>query len=72
MHRPADVVSITNDDHPALARTLERALTEEVEKRTEALVLAKDWPDFEKRRGELNGLQAAISICESITKRLNA
>jgi len=66
------VVTISHDDHPALARTLERALTEEVEKRTAALVVSKDWPDFEKRRGELNGLQAAISICENIRKRLEA
>ena len=72
MARPADVVSITNDDHPALAGTLERALTEEVEKRTAALVAAKDWPDFEKRRGQIEGIQFAISICESLRKRLDA
>ena len=72
MHRPADAVSITNDDHPALARTLERALIEEVEKRTAALVAAKDWPDFEKRRGQIEGIQFAISICESLRKRLDA
>jgi len=71
MARP-DVVSITHDDHPALASSLERELTKEVEKRTAALVVSKDWPDFEKRRGELNGLQAAISICENIRKRLEA
>ena len=48
--RQPDVVSISHDDHPALARTLERALIEEVTKRTAALVVSKNWDDFKERK----------------------
>lgn len=67
-----DVVTTSSDDHPALASALERELVKEVNVRTEALIAAKDWPDFEKRRGEIMGLQAAISICGNVDKRLKA
>lgn len=67
-----DVVTTSNDDHPALASALERELVKEVNVRTEALIAAKDWPDFERRRGEIMGLQAAISICGNVDKRLKA
>jgi len=72
MARPADVVSISHDDHPALARTLERALTEERDNQIQGLTSAKDWPDYEKRRGRLEGLNIAISICQQVRKALEA
>ena len=72
MPRPADVVSIAADDHPALARTLERALIEERDNLIAGLTSAKDWPDFEKRRGRIEGLGIAISICEQQRKHLEA
>ncbi len=70
--KPRDVVSITTEDHPALANNLERALIEERENCIQGLVSAKDWPDFERRRGVINGLNSAISLCEQVQKRLNA
>ncbi len=71
-NRPADVVSLSHDDHPALARTLERALIEERDNQMQGLTSAKDWPDFEKRRGRIDGIELAISICETVRKRLEA
>jgi hypothetical protein len=70
--RQPEVVSISHDDHPALASVLERALIEERTTRVSALINAKDWPDYEKRRGEINGLTAAISICIEVRKRIEA
>ena len=49
-----EVVTATIDDHPALASTLERGLIEERENQIQGLMSAKDWPDFEKRRGLVN------------------
>ena len=67
-----DVVSISQDDHPSLASHLEAALHEEREKQIHGLISAKDWPDFERRRGTINGLSAAISLCQGINERLQA
>ena len=69
---PRDVVSITNDDHPALASALERELVEERRKQIEGLLSSKDWPDFEKRRGQINGLATSIAICQQVRKRIEA
>lgn len=69
---PRDVVSTTNDDHPALASQLERELIAEKEKQFEGLISAKDWPDFQKRKGLIDGLNAAISLCQTAQKKLNA
>ena len=69
---PRQVVTISQDDHPALATHLEQALREELDHRISGLTSAKDWADFEKRRGEINGLNAAISLCREVSKRLNA
>jgi hypothetical protein len=72
MSRPADVISITHDDHPALARTLERALIEERDNHIEGLTSAKDWADFQKRNGRIEGLNLAISYCQNVRKALEA
>lgn len=70
--KPRDVVSITTEDHPALANNLERALIEERENCIQGLISAKDWNDFVDRRAVIKGLNAAISLCEQVQKRLNA
>ncbi len=72
-HKPSgSVVTLTSDDHPALATSLERALIEERDSAIQGLTAAKDWPDYEKRRGMINGYNAAISICRGINDRLKA
>ena len=65
-----EVVAMTKDDHPALARTLEAELIKARESEIQGFVSAKDWPDFERRRGMVNGLNAAISICQEVQKKL--
>ena len=70
-HRDSgSVLTISQDDHPALATQLERELVIEKDAAIQALTAAKDWPDYEKRRGFINGLLAAISLCQSIQKKL--
>jgi hypothetical protein len=66
------VVTLSNEDHPALASVLERELVKERETQIQGLVSAKDWPDFQKRKGMVDGLNAAISICVEVRKRLEA
>lgn len=69
--RPAtEIVSVGFDDHPALSSHVEKKLHDEVQAKIEALINAKDWPDYEKRRGEINGLNLAITICQNVTKTL--
>jgi hypothetical protein len=65
-----EVVQITNDDHPGLVSALERELVVEKDAAIAALTSAKDWPDFQKRRGTIEGLSAAIAICQSVNKTL--
>ena len=65
-----EVITTTIDDHPALASTLERGLIEEREKQIQGLMSSKDWPDFEKRRGLVNGLNTAIGIYQDVKAKL--
>jgi hypothetical protein len=67
----AEVVTVTNDDHPALVSALERELEVEKANAIAGLTSAKDWPDFQKRRGTIEGLSAAISICQQVQKKLS-
>jgi hypothetical protein len=67
-----EIVTITNDDHPGLVSALERELEVEKANCIEALTSAKDWPDFQKRRGTIEGLMAAISICRRTNEKLKA
>jgi hypothetical protein len=69
---PRDVVTTAMDDHPALASHLERALVEEKEQQIQGLLSAQDWADFEKRRGQIFGLTAAIGLCKQVRERLEA
>lgn len=67
-----EIVHITQDDHPALPSRLEAEIAEEIAKQTQGLLVSKDWPDFEKRRGQILGLQTAAAICKNIISKLNA
>lgn len=68
----ADVVSFEQEDHPALSRNLLRELREERAKWYDGLIASKDWADFERRRGLINGLDNAISLCEAAKKQLES
>jgi hypothetical protein len=63
-------VSTLQDDHPALSRNLLRDLQAERAKHYEGLISAKDWADFEKRRGLLLGIEAAIALCEAARAKI--
>jgi hypothetical protein len=65
-------VSTLQDDHPALSRNLLRDLQAERAKHYEGLISAKDWADFEKRRGLLLGIEAAIALCVQAKEKLEA
>lgn len=66
------VVTISQDDHPALAQSLLRALQTERAKHYEGLISAKDWADYEKRRGQITGLDTAIALCQQTQEKLQA
>ena len=66
------VASFEQEDHPALSRNLLRDLHAERAKHLDGLIAAKDWPDFEKRRGLINGIDTAIALCEQQEAKLRA
>ena len=66
-----DVVHTTQDDHPALSRNLMRDLQAERAKHYEGLISAKDWADFEKRRGLIHGIESAIELCKQQQSKLD-
>jgi len=68
----APVVAFESDDHPSLARNLERDLVTAKDEQTQGLTAAKDWADFQKRRGTIDGLEIAISLCQRAREKLNA
>lgn len=70
--RPVEPVNVLQDDHPELSRNLLRDLQTERANASEQLIFAKDWADYEKRRGLVNGLDHAIFLCAEATKKLNA
>lgn len=70
--RVPHIVTETHDDHPALSRNLLRDLQAERAKHYEGLISAKDWADFEKRRGLLHGIEAAIALCVQAKEKLEA
>ena len=69
---PVEVVSTLQDDHPALSRNLLRDLQAERAKHYEGLISAKDWADFEKRRGLIHGIESAIALCQEQQRKLEA
>jgi hypothetical protein len=72
MLRHDEVAALTQDDHPALSRNLLRDLQAERAKHYESLISAKDWADFEKRRGLIHGLESAIALCQEAQRKLEA
>jgi hypothetical protein len=68
----SEVVSFEQEDHPGLARNLLRDLQDERAKWYDGLIASKDWADFERRRGLINGLDNAISLCEAAKKQLES
>lgn len=56
-------------DNPALARTLRGHLEKMKAEKILQLVSAQDWPDFKQRRGEILGLEAAITECVEAEKQ---
>jgi hypothetical protein len=72
MAGPKAVVQFEQDDHPALARNLERDLQQARDNEIEGLTGAKDWPDFQKRNGRIDGLNIAISLCQTARKKIEA
>ncbi len=64
------VLTLSQDDHPAMASTLERELIKAREEQIQGMVSSKDWPDFTARRGTVIGLETAISICKKVNDRL--
>lgn len=69
IHEPA---SFAQDDHPALSRNLIRDLQTERAKAYEGLIAARDWADFEKRRGLISGIDTAIGLCQQVEAKLKA
>jgi len=65
-------VSLAQDDHPALSRNMLRDLEAERAKEFDGLLSARDWADFEKRRGKIHGLDVAIVFCQEAKKRIDA
>lgn len=65
-------VAFEQDDHPALARNLERDLIAAKDEQAHGLTASKDWADFQKRRGTIDGLEIAISLCHRARDKLNA
>lgn len=66
------VLTLSQDDHPALAKTLERQLVNAIEEQLKVITYAQNWDDFQKRKGIIEGLNVAISICQTVQKKLEA
>lgn len=75
LQRPviSEPVSFAQDDNPNLARNLKRDL-ETVRSGEAAAIVnsAKDWADYQKRSGIIEGLDIAISLCEKADAKLKA
>ena len=66
------VVTFEKEDHPALARDLERNLQKAHDDQVAGLTASKDWPDFQKRRGIIEGINISIALCQEVRKKLEA
>jgi hypothetical protein len=71
---PDATVSLTADDHPALARTLERLLEASKADCVNFLAhnLAGSFEDYKYRCGQIDGLTIAIGLCQQARKKLEA
>ena len=72
MAGPKSVVAFEADDHPNLSRNLQRDLEAARAAQVEGFTSAKDWADFQKRRGTVDGLDLAISLCQKAQEKLKA
>lgn len=68
------VVTLTQDDHPALASSLAAHLKKMRADHIEMLAAnpAKDFNDYQKRIGVIEGLAIAIAAADERNKALNA
>ncbi len=64
-------VAFEQEDHPNLVHNLERQLQAARAAEVDGFTSARDWPDFQKRRGVVQGLDLAISICQQQQKLLS-
>lgn len=72
--RPKTPVSLHQEDHPALAQTAARHLKAQRAEFVELLAKqpAKDFTDYQKRLGMIEGLDIAIAALEAVDARLRA
>lgn len=64
-------IAFEQEDHPNLPFRLEKDLAAARAAEVEGFISAKDWPDFQKRRGVVEGIELAISICQRQQKALS-
>ena len=60
-------------ENPNLTRTLRGKLHEHMQKLSEALVKSygiKDFPDYQRRVGVIEGLNTALTLCDEADKEL--
>jgi len=67
-------VVLTQDDHPALAQTVTRRLTAQRAEFVEKLAKqpAKDFTEYQKRLGMIEGLDIAIAAVAAVNASLRA
>lgn len=61
-------ISITPFDSPRVIGTVRKRLTEAVDDRTKHLTqgLAKDWGDYQRRLGRLEGVREGLEILDAV------
>lgn len=67
----AGAVRIFAVDTPRTAETLKAKLLQLVANHTQQLAdgYAQDWPDYQRRRGVVQGLKLAIDECNEMTRQ---
>lgn len=57
---------------PEFQRRLIKALEDELASELTNVLLAKDWNDFESRRGKIRAYQRAVEMAHEIVKQMEA
>lgn len=66
-------VQFEQDDNPNLARNLRRDLEDaRIAQAAQIVNSAKDWADYQKRSGIIEGLDIAIALCDLAKEKLEA